>query len=689
MLCFVALGVLGPQTRLASAVYEPAIRLENLGNVISRETGEPVTVSPELKDVVVFVRVADQPVSNLLDAVCHVARADWQKDARGYHIFVSAKTRAVQANAQKQTLRAGISRFRAELAEDEYTKERVEKAITEVNKLVRLRGRERFRALDRILALERYSPSQRFVMELLASLPAEEVLNICGSPRTVYATEPTSLQKPIAEPKGRLRKLNERQAIVWSALKNTNPSVNDDISFIFSPNLLRPASDGSNRAASALIVFKASSFGPQFEVSLQDDKGRDIRTEKGDIYLGEQADTSTPNSIFGNPDGDVVVTGDERQSMAWRPGMALPTEAEIPTILRVLRSADRLDPLSVAAGKLLAPITAGKQLVCILGDWLSPSFGKQSSVSLATALKIFSTDWFTSEQISGIQCVRTRTLQTSAASFPREKLAFMARKVGSEGFLSLGDVAQLASNANGADGSELVAMGLTLSGQIGGTPYRPDVCLPLQTFNLLSESQKEAAWSPEGCWIELGSGHSELKTLLIRAVFDETPFGGFSEHEVKELDITNDAGPLTLFGGVSNNEPTTILSRADSKPWRARVTLRNVARLAVNDPGGAQHDARLETYESVVEEFANARWQASFTPGQQPDYPEVVLGKMACTIIGVEFRFGHYAPRGQSFILTQQPVTGLLPFEALKEPLKSEFQQSVQRRFQEMLSGKS
>lgn len=666
----------------------PAMSAKKLLSEISKKVGYPFETSPQTANEVLFLKVSDVPLGDLLKKIAETAGAEWAKEAACYRLVRSATLAQTQSRAD---IAARSAQIKAE----------IDKVAAVADK--KSQGSQ---------------PAQTALYKLLRMIPAQDLAALPPGSRTVFSTYPTPMQRPL---RGNVQQvlatfIAEHNARVSSQPEQSKPAPLPNADFALAPPTGPPITGALGKA---MMIVQRMGADPTFliEMKIFDAEGKSVGLGNAFINAGSLAPkTGAPGaeseiefsqeakefskimlgSLGGQQGGMVMLFRDNNLSVKIG-GPMLDSTTLSPEWKHKIVNPEQYEPLSLIGSDALHDLAKAKgiSVVASLPDRaLIPlaSFVAAGKFRASALLAYLPSMGMKASEQGGWLALSPQYLSESyAGRLDRPVLGAFLRKAAVDGLARLDDLGQyMLRQPLIASGGHFEARYLTLI-CANAPPDMTETRLALRFYGMLSAGQRQTLFN--GGHVGLGTLSPQQSAVLRGLVYDS--MGGPAINSPSREGVTQQRIARGIVGGgeffTSYGNDTLDQERTEALPngvpgdgFVALQAQQNAAVLASRSSGGGSRVLTAGDLGGYLAGKASPE-MAQLTAGQ-PDFDR--FRQVRLTSLTFEFALSPLATMNRqlddiSFEVAAQTV----PFEQLPAAFREDVErirQVMAKRLAEM-----
>jgi hypothetical protein len=528
------LGLISPQAHLDAKITftAPAARAEPLMEKLSQASGVHLAVSQVVGQEVLFIKVKNVPLKDLMDRMADVVNGSWEKDKDLYRLVrtpadIKKETEEETtleakeiAEALKPLLKHGEGAFDAARAQA------VAHAVSAYQK-----ERGEFSPRPEPNAPMYSSPLKRSLLRLIGTIEPRDMTRLISGERLVYSTNPTRMQRRL-KASNELQQLRQEHAIWVEALSKLPPHEPEDR---FEGDPLIDNREWNTPPATLILQVMASErFEPyMFRMNVLAESGASLTSDS--LFLAPNRVQQGLQEMQGKPrvTNDFVPLSELSRKFlsASRALIAKPGTADVTPALRdFLLNPEKQDPMSANVTDCFVAVAEqkGVNVVANVHDELLSAATRNEKPTVTAFLDMAwkfcgmsieeKSGWLTAEPLYPTKARAMRADRTA--------LGRLTRSIVSNGRLTLDEQAIFALNARKAPRLGFEHLPVLLLGGQTGYGFGDGNWRALQLYATLTQGHRQRLLDGDG--IPFAELSQRQKQILSAWIYCTTQFNGRS-----------------------------------------------------------------------------------------------------------------------------------------------------------------
>lgn len=671
----------------------PILTMPALAQQLSSRAGVPIQVTPELKDLSVYVNVKGKSVREVLDLVAYATTTEWV-EANG--VISIRRTPVQKAAEEKRFLQNRLEAARKFLAENrpqQITAETMAKAMKEAAEIAgKMEQTWDYAIYAKLQKLDAYAPAQVVGQEFMDAWGVENALTLKKDERIVFSSNPTRLQRPLPpRMQGAVARFNGLRAMADQAEKVANLQ---DVEARYYSSLLNRGNydpDAPARTVTSIhVVVSAGEFegmGGRIEVKGYDADGNVVEQSNVDAGMGG----------FPGQEPNLEELKEFTEMVTLSPDVAERSILMNKLFQRKLDAADRAKLLPMLAEDRL--LRNQPSLISeILDHWVS----KKGDLVMEAPNQFFPAQevQMDPKQILGfIFDPRSTelgnrggaTVGRAQTSMSREwmwmddgSLALIARAILEKGKIDFEDMADIAAQSeNDQVMMQMSTFATALMGSNEAMPYSWQGGLALRAYGLLSRAERKRVRETGMEW-NMNALPAKLRAVVEKEIVKGQIYPGSSGWE-SDRDWETQGANAQEFEYVSQyeQEPTVFLTLAKAQPMVFRLSMNSAPRILANTVYQGQYSSvqwqlpKQIGQQMAMQELAQKQGQ-EYGSNDPTTYAEVTKGELVAG-----FNFGKLSPAKVTYSYVKDDKFKFGPLTSLSKETQATIQAAYKKALED------
>lgn len=551
---------------------QEAARVPAVVEALGRQTGLPLKASPYFANEVVIVSVAERPLREVLSVLADAVSGQWRLEDGIYLLARDVKKTQDEERESAARRIAAIKEVQAgarEILARDYSPKTIEDAARQREEIeAKMEGRIDYDQWRRYEQLANVGPFQRAAMRLLVGLDPKVLAGIGPRERIVFATSPTSTQRPLGGHAGSAIEQLIAEQRLWSEVQAQMPGDEDRRTFIGA--FETPNKPFRKPIGKVLFIAARNVWSDDIDYSMLvvDIDGRPM----GRVDLQEDSlHRADPDEKAPEPGSrDLVPLSDISRQFAElaagrMAGIGSKTAWQMPTgdLLQRLLEPEKTDPLTFVVSDALLHLADRKKadLVAVPSDesllWVTAYGGKGKGLTVGTVEKMLGSTVHYDAETGWMKIRPSDPHQGRLDRLDRHAMGELFRAVAQEGRLGLDSIAKYLLQSRGSNVAVTQALCRLLDPQVVADFWQKGDEDALRLYATLSATQRQAL--RRGQKLAYGSLTPQQQGFVRRLTYGTDVNVANSqptEIDPNEIDLTDFIG-----GEGLESEPTELLPR--------------------------------------------------------------------------------------------------------------------------------